>query len=77
MLNDIWAMFTNPVFVWGYIHVILASLLTGSLVMLAVSAWHLRRKSNPEAFVRTAKVSLACWLPVSDPRSWSSAATSA
>ena len=36
-LNNIWALFTNPTFLWGYVHVILASLVTGSLVMLAVS----------------------------------------
>ena len=42
-LNNIGAVFTNPVFVWGYVHVLLASLVTGALVMLAVSAWHLRR----------------------------------
>ena len=38
-LNNIGALFTNPTFLWGYVHVILASLVTGSLVMLAVSAW--------------------------------------
>ena len=42
-LNNIGAVFTNPVFVWGYAHVVLASLVTGSLVMLGVSTWHLRR----------------------------------
>ena len=35
-------MLTNPVFLWGYLHVLLASLVTGGMVMLAVSAWHLR-----------------------------------
>ena len=64
-LTSISAMFTNPVFIWGYLHVILASLLTGSLVMLSVSAWHLRKKSNPELFVRTAKLALALLVPVS------------
>ena len=43
-LNNVWALFTNPTFLWGYVHVILASLVTGSLVMLAVSAWHLRKR---------------------------------
>ncbi len=43
-LNNIGALFTNPTFLWGYVHVILASLVTGSLVMLAVSAWHLRKQ---------------------------------
>src|SRR3984893_12765461 len=41
-LNDIWAVFTNQVFVWGYSKVLLASLSTGAAVMLAVSAWQLR-----------------------------------
>src|ERR687887_846801 len=35
-LNDIWAVLSNPVFVWGYLHVLLASAVTGSLVMLGV-----------------------------------------
>src|ERR1039457_1464576 len=29
-LNDIWALFTNPVFVWGYAKVLFASLVTGA-----------------------------------------------
>src|ERR1700683_1862598 len=59
VLNDIWALFTNPVFLWAYPHVILASLVTGAIIMLAVSAWHLKRKSAVEAFRRTAIISLA------------------
>ena len=46
-LTDIWAVLTNPVFLWGYLHVLLASLVTAPAVMLGVSAWHLRRSSNP------------------------------
>ena len=45
-LNNIGALFTNPTFLWGYVHVILASLVTGSLVMLAVSAWYLRNSAR-------------------------------
>ncbi|HEY5194284.1 MAG TPA: cytochrome ubiquinol oxidase subunit I [Solirubrobacteraceae bacterium] len=45
-LNNVWALFTNPTFLWGYVHVILASLVTGSLVMLAISAWHLRVRNR-------------------------------
>ncbi len=52
-----------PVFLWAYPHVILASLVTGAMVMLAVSAWHLRRKSAVEAFRRTAIISLAVLTP--------------
>ncbi len=48
-LNDIWAVLTNPVFLWGYGHVLLASLVTGAAVMLAVSAWQLRHRPAAEA----------------------------
>ena len=64
-LNNIGAVFTNPVFVWGYTHVLLASLVTGTVLMLAVSAWHLRRKSSVEAFRRTAKMSIIVLVPAS------------
>src|SRR5271165_3815703 len=63
-LDNIWALFTNPTFLWGYVHVILASLVTGSLVMLAVSAWHLRKQRNVEAFGRTAQLAVIVLLPV-------------
>ncbi len=54
-------------FLWGYLHVILASLLTGSLVMLSISAWQLRKKAglDAEPFVRTAKVAITLMVPVS------------
>ena len=48
-LNDIWAVLTNPVFLWGYLHVIVASLVTASAVMLAVSAWQLARARRAAA----------------------------
>jgi cytochrome d ubiquinol oxidase subunit I len=64
-LDNIGAVFTNPVFVWGYTHVILASLVTGSVLMLAVSAWHLRRRSSVDAFRRTAKLALVVLVPTS------------
>ncbi|MCP2322187.1 cytochrome d ubiquinol oxidase subunit I [Hamadaea flava] len=62
-LNDIWAVMTNPVFLWGYAHVLLAALATAAVVMLAVSAWHLRKKSHVEVFARSAKLSLAVLVP--------------
>jgi cytochrome d ubiquinol oxidase subunit I len=62
-LNNIWALFTNPVFLWGYTHVVVASLVTGAVIMLAVSAWHLYRKNQVEAFRRTAVISLVVLLP--------------
>src|SRR6476646_561988 len=53
-LSDIGAVMTNPVFLWGYVHVLLAALVTGSLVMLAVSAWQMRKGSQAPAFLRSA-----------------------
>ncbi|HXY27778.1 MAG TPA: cytochrome ubiquinol oxidase subunit I, partial [Acidimicrobiales bacterium] len=62
-LNNIWAVFTNPVFLWAYPHVLLAALVTASVIMLGVSAWHLHRKQAVEAFHKTAVISLAVLLP--------------
>jgi cytochrome d ubiquinol oxidase subunit I len=62
-LNNVWALFINPTFLWGYAHVILASLITGALVMLAVSAWYLRNQRHVESFQRTAKVALVVLIP--------------
>jgi cytochrome bd ubiquinol oxidase subunit I len=62
-LNDIWALFTNPVFVWGYSKVLLASLVTGAAVMLAVSAWQLRRRGDRDVFIRSARMALIVLVP--------------
>jgi cytochrome d ubiquinol oxidase subunit I len=63
VLNDIWALFTNPVFIWGYSKVLLAGLVTGTMVMLAVSAWQLRRGKDKDVFVRSARMSLIILVP--------------
>jgi cytochrome bd ubiquinol oxidase subunit I len=63
VLNDIWALFTNPVFVWGYSKVIFAALTTGAAVMLAVSAWQLRHGADRAVFGRSARLSLAVLIP--------------
>jgi cytochrome d ubiquinol oxidase subunit I len=63
VLNNVWALFTNPTFLWGYVHVVLASLVTGSLVMLAVSAWYLRKRREVVAFHHTARLSVLVLLP--------------
>ena len=62
-LNDIWAVFTNPVFVWGYAKVLLASLVTGAAVMLAVSAWQLRHGGDRDVFTRSARLALIVLVP--------------
>ena len=62
-LNDIWALLTNPVFVWGYAKVVFVSLVTGAMIMLAVSAWHLRHRGEPEVFTRSARIALIVLVP--------------
>src|ERR1700744_377648 len=62
-LNDIWALFTNPVFVWGYTKFVLAAITTGAAVMLAVSAWQLRHGGNRDAFTISTRLSLAILVP--------------
>src|SRR6201997_4879424 len=62
-LNDIWAVFTNPVFVWGYTKVLFAALVTGCMVMLAVSAWQLRHGGEREVFTRSARLALIVLVP--------------
>lgn len=63
VLSDIGELFTNQVFIWGYIHVILASLVTGAVVMLGISAWQLRRGRG--AFKSSAVLSITVLLPAS------------
>ncbi len=62
-LTNIWDLFTNPTFVWAYPHVLLAALVTGSVIMLGVSAWHMRREQARDTFRRAATISLAVLLP--------------
>jgi cytochrome d ubiquinol oxidase subunit I len=62
-LDNIVAVFTNPVFLWGYGKVVLASVTTGTLVMLAVSAWQLRKGKDPKIFGHSLRLSLIVLVP--------------
>src|ERR1700761_4458801 len=62
-LNDICALFTNPVFLWGYAKVLFAALVTGCMVMLAVSAWQLRHGGDRDVFIRSARMGLIILVP--------------
>src|SRR5215467_7046510 len=63
VLTDIWAVFTNPVFIWGYAKVLFVALTTGTMIMLAVSAWQLRHGGNREVFTRSAKMAVIVLVP--------------
>jgi cytochrome d ubiquinol oxidase subunit I len=62
-LTSIMEVLTNGVFLRGYLHVLLASVITASVVMLGISAWHLRRGSSPEAFTRSARLAIGVLIP--------------
>ena len=62
-LTSIGAVLTNPVFLRSFLHVILASLITASVLMLGISAWHLRRGSHTPAFDRSARIALVVLVP--------------
>ena len=63
VLTSLWAVFTNPVFLWGYAKVVFVSLTTGAIIMLAVSAWQLRHGGDRGVFARSARMSLIVLLP--------------
>ncbi len=62
-LTSIWAVLVNPLFLWAYAHVLLAAAVTGAGLMLAVSAWHLLRRSDHHIFHKTARVALVVLVP--------------
>ncbi len=62
-LTDIGAVLTSQVFLRGFIHVVFAALITGAGVMLGVSAWHLRKRSSPEVFTRSAGIAIYVLVP--------------
>ena len=57
-LTSIGEVFGNPVFLWGYAHVLMVALIFGGAVLLSVSAWHLRRGNHLQLFRGTAKLGL-------------------
>jgi cytochrome d ubiquinol oxidase subunit I len=62
-LSNIGQLLTNPVFIRGYLHVLLASAVTGSVVMLSVSAWQLLRGKQPDVFKPAARLALVVLAP--------------
>src|SRR3954451_756574 len=62
-LTSIGAVLTNPVFLRSFPHVLLAAVTTAAVVMLGISAWHLRRGTQTKAFDRSARIALAIVVP--------------
>jgi cytochrome d ubiquinol oxidase subunit I len=59
-LTSIWAVLGNSTALYAFAHTILASLLTGGMVIAGISAWHLLRNSHTDVF----KGSLRMVVPV-------------
>jgi cytochrome d ubiquinol oxidase subunit I len=49
-LTSIWAVLTNNTALYAFAHTILAALLTGGMVIVGISAWHLLRNSHNNVF---------------------------
>ena len=58
VMTDFWAVMTNSTFIAEYFHVVFGALLTASVFMLAVSAWHLRRGGDRLAFGKVARIAV-------------------
>src|ERR1700735_1498554 len=53
-LTDFWAVLRNSTLWASFLHTVLAADLTGAMVVLGVSAWHLLRGRHTQAFRRSA-----------------------
>jgi cytochrome bd ubiquinol oxidase subunit I len=63
-LTSVWALLSNSFALRAYLHTMLAGLIFGSIVMLAVCCWHLLRGNEVEVFRRAAKLALIVAVPV-------------
>src|SRR6476661_6693993 len=62
-LTSVSALLTNSFGIIAWIHVILAGLIFGSMVMFGISCWQLLRGRNVELFGRAAKLALIVAVP--------------
>src|ERR1700758_4019746 len=56
ILTSIWALLTNSTALAAWPHVWFASFMVAGVVLIAVSAWHVARKSQPEVFRRVLRL---------------------
>jgi cytochrome d ubiquinol oxidase subunit I len=57
LLTDIWAVFGNSTLWEEFFHTVLAAFVTGSMVVLGVSAWQMLGRRDVAAFARSARLS--------------------
>jgi cytochrome bd ubiquinol oxidase subunit I len=68
--NDIATIMFQKFAIFAYVHVILAGCLTGGFVMLGVSAYHLRKGRNVDAFRAAAKLAIILMIPLTAFQLW-------
>ena len=57
-LTSIWAVLTNSTALYAFAHTLLAAAITASILVIAVSAWHVLRGNEVEIFGRSLKGAL-------------------
>lgn len=57
-LTNIWAVLGNSTAIWALVHTLLACLITGAMVIIGISAWHLLRGNETKVFGSTLKLAL-------------------
>ena len=57
-LTSIWAVLTNNTALYAFAHTILAALITAGMLMIAISAWHLRRGNETVVFGDSLRLAL-------------------
>jgi cytochrome d ubiquinol oxidase subunit I len=62
-LTSVWALLSNGFALRAYVHVILAGLIFGSIVVLGVSCWHFLRGHQVDVFRKAAMVALIVAVP--------------
>lgn len=63
VMTDFWAVMTNSTLVSSFLHVVTAAVVTAAMLMLGISAWHLRRshkagRDGHPVFATSAKLAL-------------------
>jgi cytochrome d ubiquinol oxidase subunit I len=58
VMNNFWAVMTNSTFIAAYGHVLASAFLTGSVFMLAIAAWHLRKGHDLAGFGKAARIAV-------------------
>jgi cytochrome d ubiquinol oxidase subunit I len=58
VMTNFWAVMSNSTFIDAYGHVLFSAFLTGSVFLLGVSAWHLRKGHDVAAFAKAARIAI-------------------